>query len=174
MSELVKNVLDLMRFESGPIALRRDWQTLDDLAGSAIARVEDRLRGRSVSVDIPADVPPVYVDADLIVQTFVNLLDNVAKYTPAGAPVRISAQADDERVLITVDDEGPGLPTSDRNQLFDKFQRGRDEGTVVGAGLGLAICLAIIQAHGGNIWAGDRPGGGARFQFTVPAKESAT
>jgi two-component system sensor histidine kinase KdpD len=174
MSELVKNVLDLMRFESGPIALRRDWQTLDDLAGSAIARVEDRLRGRSVSVDIPADVPPVYVDADLIVQTFVNLLDNVAKYTPAGAPVRISAQADDERVLITVDDEGPGLPTSDRNQLFDKFQRGRDEGTVVGAGLGLAICLAVIQAHGGNIWAGDRPGGGARFQFTVPAKEPAT
>lgn len=174
MSELVKNVLDLMRFESGPIALRRDWQTIDDLAGSAIARVEDRLRGRSVSVDIPADVPPVYVDADLIVQTFVNLLDNVAKYTPAGTPVRISAQADDERVLITVDDEGPGLPTSDRNQLFDKFQRGRDEGTVVGAGLGLAICRAIIQAHGGNIRAGDRPGGGARFQFTVPAKEPAT
>jgi two-component system sensor histidine kinase KdpD len=174
MSELVKNVLDLMRFESGPIALRRDWQTIDDLAGSAIARVEDRLRGRAVSVDIPADMPPVYVDADLIVQTFVNLLDNVAKYTPAGTPVRISAQADDERVVITVDDEGPGLPTSDRDQLFDKFQRGRDEGTVVGAGLGLAICRAIIQAHGGNIWAGDRPGGGARFRFTVPAKEPVT
>lgn len=174
MSELVKNVLDLMRFESGPIALRRDWQTVDDLAGSAIARVEDRLRGRSVSVDIPADMPPVFVDADLIVQTFVNLLDNAAKYTPAGTPVRISAQVDDERVLITVDDEGPGLPASDRNQLFDKFQRGRDEGTVVGAGLGLAICRAIIQAHGGNIWAGDRPGGGARFQFTVPSREPET
>ena len=94
--------------------------------------------------------------------------------SPAGTPVHIAAQADDERVLVTVDDEGPGLPAAERDRLFDKFQRGRDEGTVVGAGLGLAICRAIIEAHGGEIRAGDRPGSGARFQFTLPVEEPAS
>jgi two-component system sensor histidine kinase KdpD len=174
MSELVSNVLDLMRLESGQIALRRDWQTLDDLIGSALARIEERLREHPVGIDLPADLPPLYVDADLIVQTFVNLLDNVAKYTPPGTPVHITAQADDDRVLVTVDDEGPGLPAAERDRLFDKFQRGTGEGTIVGAGLGLAICRAIVTAHGGDIRAGERPGGGARFQFTLPTKEPAS
>lgn len=171
ISELVSNVLDLMRFESGQVGLRRDWDTLDDLIGSALARVEERLRQYPVSIDLPPDLPAVHVDADLIVQTFANLLDNVAKYTPPGTAVRISAREDEGWVQVTVDDEGPGLPTMGRERLFDKFQRGRDEGTVVGAGLGLAICRAIVQAHGGDIHAGDRPGGGARFQFTLPTRE---
>ena len=151
MSELVSNVLDLMRFESGQIALRRDWDTLDDLIGSALARVEERLSRYPVRVDLPSDLPAVHVDADLIVQTLANLLDNVAKYTPPGTAVHICAREDDDWVQVTVDDEGPGLPTLGRERLFDKFQRGRDEGTVVGAGLGLAICRAIVQAHGGEI-----------------------
>jgi two-component system, OmpR family, sensor histidine kinase KdpD len=172
MSDLVSNVLDLMRLESGQIALRRDWETLDDLVGSALARVEERLRGHPVHVDMPEDLPAVHVDASLIVQTFVNLLDNVAKYTPAGTPVHIEARlSDGDRVLVIFDDEGPGLPATQRNRLFDKFQRGREEGTIVGVGLGLAICRVIIEAHGGDIRAGDRPGGGARFQFTLPMKE---
>jgi len=171
ISELVSNVLDLMRFESGQIVLRRDWDTLDDLIGAALARVEERLRQYPVSVDLPADLPAVHVDADLIVQTFANLLDNVAKYTPPGTAVRISAREDEDWVQVTVDDEGPGLPTLGRERLFDKFQRGHDEGTVGGAGLGLAICRAIVRAHGGDIAAGDRPGGGARLQFTLPTRE---
>jgi len=171
ISELVSNVLDLMRFESGQIALRRDWDTLDDLIGAALARVEERLREYPVSVDLPEDLPAVHVDADLIVQTFANLLDNVAKYTPPGTAVHISAREDEDWVQVTVDDEGPGLPTIGRERLFDKFQRGHDEGTVGGAGLGLAICRAIVRAHGGDIAAGDRPGGGARFQFTLPTRE---
>jgi two-component system sensor histidine kinase KdpD len=173
MSELVSNVLDLMRFESGQIALRSDWETLDDLVGAALGRVQERLRDYPVQVSIPADLPAVYVDADLIVQTLANLLDNVAKYTPAGTRVSIAARAEEERVRVIVDDEGPGLPpTTERERLFDKFQRGKDEGPVVGAGLGLAICRAIVHAHGGEIRAGDRPGGGARFEFTLPVKES--
>jgi two-component system sensor histidine kinase KdpD len=173
ISELVSNVLDLMRFESGQIALRRDWESLDDLVGSALARVEERLREYPVEVQIPADLPPIYVDADLIVQTLANLFDNVTKYTPAGTRVQVAARAEDEWVCVLVDDEGPGLPAAGRDRLFDKFQRGRDEGTVVGAGLGLAICRAIVTAHGGEIRAGDRPGGGARFEFTLPTKEPA-
>lgn len=174
MAELVSNVLDLMRFESGQIALRRDWETLDDLVGSALARVEDRLREHPVSIDIPADLPAVHVDANLIVQTLVNLFDNAAKYTPCKTPLHIIARAEDDRVLVTVDDEGPGLPAAQRSRLFDKFQRGKGEGTIVGAGLGLAICRAIVAAHGGTIEAADRPGGGARFQFTLPIKDSAS
>jgi len=170
MSDLVSNVLDLMRFESGQIALRLDWQTLDDLVGSALGRVEERLQGHPVTVDLPADLPALYVDAQLIVQTFVNLFDNVAKYTPAGTPVRITAQSDDEFVRATVDDEGPGLPGADLERVVDKFQRGSDEGTIVGAGLGLAICRAILRAHGGDIRAGHRPGGGARFELTLPTR----
>jgi two-component system sensor histidine kinase KdpD len=174
MSDLVSNVLDLMRFESGQIVLRREWETLDDLVGSALDRAAERLREYSVEVVLPPDLPPVHVDATLIVQTFVNLLDNVAKYTPSGTRVHISARVDDEVVRVTVDDEGPGLPPAERERLFDKFQRGTDEGTVVGAGLGLAICRAILRAHGGDIEAGDRPGGGARFQFTLPTREPAS
>ncbi|MEO8061573.1 MAG: sensor histidine kinase KdpD [Pseudomonadota bacterium] len=174
MSELVSNVLDLMRFESGQIALRRDWQTLDDLVGSALGRVEERIRSHPVEIVIPPELPALFVDANLVVQALVNLLDNIAKYTPPDTPIHISAQVDDALVLVTVDDEGPGLPAAQRERLFDKFQRGQDEGSVVGVGLGLAICRTIIQAHGGVITAGDRPGGGARLQFTLPTKEPAS
>jgi two-component system sensor histidine kinase KdpD len=174
MADVVSNVLDLMRFESGQIVLRCEWETLDDLIGSALARTTERLRQHSVDVSLPADLPPLNVDATLIIQVFVNLLDNVAKYTPAGTRVRISARVQDDFVRVTVDDEGLGLPPTGRDRLFDKFQRGRDESAVVGAGLGLAICRTIVRAHGGEIEAGDRPGGGARFQFTLPTEESAT
>lgn len=171
MSDIVANVLDLMRFESGQIVLRREWETLDDLVGSALRRVEDRLKAYPIEIALPSDLPPVHVDAGPIVQTFVNLLDNVVKYTPPGTRVRISAAVDDDLVHVTVEDNGPGLPNEGRGRLFDKFQRGTVEGTVVGAGLGLAICRVIVRAHGGQIEASDRPGGGARFQFTLPTKE---
>lgn len=171
MADVVSNVLDLMRFESGQIVLRREWQTLDDLVGSALARTRERLRQHAVNLSLPADLPPLHVDATLIIQVFVNLLDNVAKYTPPGTCVHISARVQEEVVRVIVDDEGPGLPPTGRDRLFDKFQRGRDESAVVGAGLGLAICRTIVRAHGGEIEAGDRPGGGARFQFTLPTQE---
>jgi two-component system sensor histidine kinase KdpD len=171
MTDLVSNVLDLMRFESGQVALRREWETLDDLLGMALSRMRERLATHTVTSQLPTDLPPVHVDANLIVQVFVNLLDNVVKYTPPGTPVTISAMVRDELVAITCDDAGPGLPPGESSRLFDKFQRGHDEGATAGAGLGLAICRAIVRAHGGDITAGTRPGGGARFVFTLPLKE---
>ena len=171
MSDLVSNVLDLMRFEAGQITLRREWETVDDLVGSALDRTAQRLQGYSIDIDMPSELPPVHVDASSIVQALVNLLDNVAKYTPPGTRVHIAARARDDVVRVTIDDEGPGLPAAGRDRLFDKFQRDRGESTVVGAGLGLAICRAIVRAHGGEIEAGDRPAGGARFQFTLPTRE---
>ncbi|HVW69373.1 MAG TPA: sensor histidine kinase KdpD [Steroidobacteraceae bacterium] len=171
MSELVSNVLDLMRFESGQIALRRDWQTLDDLVGAALSNLESKLTRHPVELRIPADLPPVHVDATLIVQVFSNLFDNISKYTPPGTRVHVSAMVDGAFVRVVVEDEGPGLPVGDPERLFDKFQRGSGEGTVVGVGLGLAICQAIVHAHGGEIEAQRREGGGARFELTLPAEE---
>jgi len=175
MSDLVSNVLDLVRLESGQVALRRDWQTLDDLVGSALADCAERLVAHRVELRLAPDLPPVWVDATLIVQVFTNLFDNIAKYTPAGTRVTVSAAAEPDRsfVRVTVDDEGPGLPPGDPARLFEKFQRGSDEGAVVGVGLGLAICQAIVRAHGGEIEAQRREGGGARFTFTLPAVEGA-
>jgi two-component system, OmpR family, sensor histidine kinase KdpD len=169
MSELITNVLDLMRLESGQIVLRRDWQTLDDLLGAAVRELGARFAPYRLETRLPANLPPVHVDATLVVKLFVNLLDNVAKYTPPGTHVIVSAVADRSFVSITVDDDGPGLPAGDPGRLFEKFQRGSEEGTAVGVGLGLAICRAIVREHGGEIEALNRPGGGARFQFTLPA-----
>jgi two-component system, OmpR family, sensor histidine kinase KdpD len=171
MSDLVSNVLDLMRFESGQLVLRRDWQTLDDLVGAALTNLESKLTQHPVDVRIPPDLPAVHVDANLIVQVFSNLFDNISKYTPPGTRVYVSAMLDGKLVRVRVEDEGPGLPVGDPARLFDKFQRGSDEGSVVGVGLGLAICQAIIHAHGGEIEAQRREGGGARFEFTLPAEE---
>ena len=175
MSDLVSNVLDLVRLESGQVALRRDWQTLDDLLGSALAARAERLATHRLELRLSPDLPPVWVDATLIVQLLTNLFDNVAKYTPPGTRVLVSAVAEPDRsgVRVTIDDEGPGLPPGDPARLFDKFQRGTDEGSVVGVGLGLAISQAIVRAHGGEIEAHRREGGGARFTFTLPASDGA-
>lgn len=168
MTEIVSNVLDLMRFESGQISLRRDGHALDDLIGAALARVEERLCDHPVRIDLPNELPVLCVDGTLIVQVLANIFDNAAKYTPPGSVVHIEGRLEADRVQVVIDDEGPGFPATDRERLFDKFQRGQGEGSVAGAGLGLAICRAIIGAHGGQIRATDRPGGGARVEFFLP------
>lgn len=172
MEQLVSNVLDLMRFETGTVPLRLDWESLDDLVGAALRRFDGPLRGREVRVDIPGDLPLVRVDAALGVQLLVNLLDNIIRHAPQGRWVWIAARAEADRVRVTVDDDGPGLPPGDADRLFAKFQRGQEEAESSGAGLGLAICRAIVDAHGGSIRALGRPGGaGARFEFTLPTRE---
>jgi two-component system sensor histidine kinase KdpD len=126
-----------------------------------------------VELCLPAELPPVFVDASLMVQLFTNLFDNLVKYTPAGTRASVTAAADGAMLRVIVEDDGPGLPPGDPERLFDKFQRGEREGVIAGAGLGLAICRAIVQAHGGTIAASTRPVGGARFEFTLPTTETA-
>ena len=170
MSELISNVLDLTRFEAGTFALRREWESIDDLAAVALERLRERLAGHSVELRLPGETPPVFVDAILVVQLFANLFDNFIKYTPAGSRATVTAVPEGALLRVVVDDDGPGLPPGDPARLFDKFQRGDGEGVIAGVGLGLAICRAIVQAHGGTIRAAARPeGGGARFEFTLPA-----
>ena len=168
MTELISNVLDLMSFEVGQVHLRRDWQSVEELVRTALGRLEGRFGGRPVDVALPAGLPSVNVDAPLVTRVLVNLLENAVKHTPPGTRITVCAGLEGEMVRVVIDDTGPGLPPGDPEQLFAKFQRGGDAVDAGGAGLGLAICRAIVNAHGGHITAMQRPGGGARFMFTLP------
>ena len=170
ISELVSNVLDLMSFQFGEVHLNRDAHSVDALVESALARLEGRLAQHPVELALPADLPLVDVDAPLVARALVNILENAAKHTPPGTRITISAGLETDAVRLVIDDNGPGLPPGPPEQLFAKFERGRSEADVGGAGLGLAICKAIIEAHGGRITAAQRPGGGARFTFTLPVR----
>jgi two-component system, OmpR family, sensor histidine kinase KdpD len=165
MSRLVANLLDMIRVETGALQVQKEWQLLSDVVGVALLRVEDRLSDHPVVSRLPSDLPLVPVDEILLEQVFVNLLENAAKHTPSGTPIEIGAEARPGEVVAFVADRGPGLPPGDADQVFRKFYRG---GSGSGIGLGLTICRGIITAHGGRIWAENRPGGGAVFRFTLP------
>jgi two-component system sensor histidine kinase KdpD len=166
LSRLVTNLLDMTRLESGVLRLDTDWQSLEELVGSALARLERSRKGRAVKVAIPADLPLVAVDGVLLEQVFVNLLDNAFKYADAGSQVRIAAGVSGREVTVEVADEGPGLPPGAEERVFEKFYRaGSGE---KGFGLGLPICRAIVEAHGGRILAANRAPRGAAFRFTLP------
>lgn len=168
MSQLLTNVLELVQMEFGRGALRTDWHAIDDLVASALRASEARLAQWRISLNLPADLPLILVEATLIVQILTNLLENAAKYTPPGTTITIGAAVLDTSIILTVADDGPGLPIGDPERLFEKFQRGRSESNIVGAGLGLAICRAAARLHGGDIHAMNNVGGGARFEITLP------
>jgi two-component system, OmpR family, sensor histidine kinase KdpD len=167
MGRLVANLLDMIRVETGDLQVHKEWQLLSDVVGVAILRTEDQLRDHLVTANLPLDLPLVPVDEILLEQVFVNLLENAAKHTPPATPVEISAKATPGEVVVQVADRGPGIPAGEEERVFEKFHRsGSAPGT--GVGLGLTIARGIVQAHGGRIWAENRPGGGALFRFTIP------
>lgn len=167
LNRLVSNLLDMTRLESGAVQVTKEWQPLEEVVGAALTRLDRRLREHLVITCLPPDLPLVPIDGVMVEQVFINLLENVVKYTPPGSPIDISAQWDGEYVLVEVADRGPGLHPGDEQHIFDKFYRVRQVMND-GVGLGLAICRGIIEAHGGRIWAENRPGGGAVFAFTLP------
>ena len=167
-AELVDNLLEMARLQTAGVTLRRDWQSLEELAGTAMASIEPALASHPITVDIPADLPLLHCDGVLIQRVLVNLLENAARYTPAGTPIALTGRVFDDDVEIAVDDSGPGLPPGDPDALFEKFARGPAHAAAGGVGLGLAICRTIVEAHGGRIHAERREAGGARFVFTIP------
>ncbi|MDE2490338.1 MAG: sensor histidine kinase KdpD [Elusimicrobia bacterium] len=167
LSRLVHNLLETTRLESGAVSLRKEPVPVEEPLGAALERLDKALAGRTVSTRLPEDLPLVPLDAVLVEQVFVNLLDNAARHTPPGSPIDVSARADGGAVVLEVADRGPGLPPEDLVRVFDKFYRGRPG---AGAGLGLAICKAVVEAHGGAIVAENREGGGAVFRFSLPLK----
>jgi len=172
---LVSNLLDMARLESGiaggAVNLRRDWQSVEEVVGSAIRAARPALGDMAVQTDLPADLPLVEFDAVLIERVLVNLLENAAKY--GAPPVVVSARAPEGTLVLSVRDHGPGLPASLKGReqtLFAKFTRGQVESATPGVGLGLAICKAVVSAHGGQIAAANAEGGGAEFTVTLPRR----
>ena len=175
MNALVDNLLDMARLESGRIALNLQWQPLEEVVGSALRGFGgpgSSFAGKHpIRVQLPPDLPLLDFDAVLIERVLANLLENAAKYTPSGAAITIGATPANGSIEVWVADEGPGLPPGREELIFEKFERGRKESATPGVGLGLAICRAIVAAHGGTIRGETRPQGGARFVFTLARGE---
>ncbi|WP_374088915.1 DUF4118 domain-containing protein [Methylomicrobium lacus] len=171
MSELTGKLLDMARLNSGEITLHRDWNAIEEIVGSALNRLDKHLKDRPVRTLLPNSLPLLWIDAVLIEQVLVNLIENAVKYSPEGSPIDICGQAQDGYCLLTVADYGPGIAKGQETKIFDKFYRGVAESDQSGAGLGLALCKAIIEAHGGLIHASNRAGKGAEFAISLPLRE---
>ena len=168
MNSLVSNMLDMARLQSGPVQLNRQWQPLEEVIGTALKAMSGALDQRPVKVVLADDLPLVDIDAVLFERVLCNLLENASKYTAPKSPIEIRAVSSGDHVIITVDDTGPGLPKGKELAIFDMFERGRKESSTPGVGLGLAICRAIVEAHGGTIRGETRSQGGARFTIELP------
>jgi two-component system sensor histidine kinase KdpD len=166
LNHIIRNVLDMTRLEAGAITVKKEWQTFEEIVGAVLNRLAERLKDRPLKTTLPEDLPLVSFDPLLIEQVLMNLLDNAIKYTPQGTPIELSASVKDGEIIVELKDRGPGIPANAEEKIFDKFVRGSATGG--GIGLGLTICRAIIAAHGGRIWAENRPGGGSIFRFTLP------
>lgn len=173
LNRLVGNLLDMTRLESGALEITKEPQPVDEIIGSAISYYEDQLASRQIETDIPDDLPMVSADAVLIQQLMINLLENAVKYTPSTSPLEFKARVEGEFIKIEINDCGPGIPDKQKSQIFKKFVRATDKVHTTGAGLGLAICTSIVEAHNGSLGVADREGGGSSFWFTLPVDRSA-
>ena len=168
LNRLVNNLLEMTRLEAGAVQVHKEWQPLEEVVGAALTRLEEQLHDRPLTTHLPADLPLVPLDSVLIEQVLINLLDNAMRYTPPGSPIALMAWATVDTVTVEVADRGPGLPPGEEQRIFDKFYRVKRADMPSGTGLGLTICRGIIEAHGGRIWAENRPRGGTVVRFTLP------
>ncbi len=176
LNRFIEGLVDLARIEAGEMQLRRSWDAVDEMIDAALKRAETLTRAHLVEVAVENDLPAVRVDARAVAEVIYTLVDNAAKYSPAGTHIRVSAtRAEHEMIRLAVEDEGPGVAPEMRERVFDKFFRVTADSDAgqhpTGIGMGLAIARGIVEAHGGRIWieggtAGD--GRGARITFTVP------
>jgi two-component system sensor histidine kinase KdpD len=167
MSNLVSNLLDMARIQSGKVELNLQWQPLEEVVGSALRACGQSVAGHVVQTRLAPNLPLVRFDAVLLERVLCNLVENAVKYTPPGSRIVIAAEEAGQFVQVSVSDNGPGLPVGREHLLFEKFTRGEQESATTGVGLGLAICQAIITAHGGVIRAVQAPEG-ACIVFTLP------
>jgi two-component system sensor histidine kinase KdpD len=170
LNRFVGNLLDMTRLESGALEPRRSYVDLSEIVGSSLDRTAKILHRHKLEVEIAEDMPMLNVDAVLLEQVMVNLLDNAAKYAPAGSLIRVDVFCDDGKAVVTVSDEGPGIPEDALERVFDKFYRVRaGDRQRAGTGLGLAICRGFVEALGGRIVARNRPDrSGAVLRISFP------
>jgi two-component system sensor histidine kinase KdpD len=174
LNRLVGNLLDLSRIEAGTLRPEKRWYDLGTLVTDVLGRLRPTTAQHKIVADVADDLPPVPLDYVEIDEVLCNLIENATSYTPAGTEIRVSARRAGDQIEIEVADSGPGIPGEAIPHLFEPFFRvhtpvPRSRGT----GLGLAVAKGLVEAHGGRIWAENRPTGGARFVFTLPLSEAA-
>src|SRR5882672_1645181 len=158
----------MTKLEAGALQLNCDWIEPAEVVGSALARVRNQMKDRTVTLEIEPGLPLLRVDFVLLEQALFNLLDNTAKYSPAGSTVRVEALREGATILLCLTDEGPGIPVADLERVFDKFHRVRaGDRQIAGTGLGLSICRGIVEAHGGTIVARSPAAGGRGTSFEL-------
>jgi two-component system sensor histidine kinase KdpD len=168
LNYLVGNLLDMSRIEAGALKPNRQWNILSEIVNGVIGRMHRLLQEYRLEIQIPDDLPLVPVDYIQMEQVFTNLLNNSAKYAPAGSTIQVCAKRQDEESLIVmVSNEGPQVAVDHLERIFDKFYRVTEPEKVSGTGLGLSICKGVVEAHGGRIWAENLSHGFA-FIFTLP------
>ncbi len=170
LNRLVTNLLNMTRLEAGAMKVVKQPEDVQDAIGAALEPLAERLTCRQVQIRVPSEMPLVPMDFALMVQVLVNLVDNAIKYSPEGSPIDIQASWDPQEATIRVEDRGMGIPSQDLGRVFDKFYRVQDMNPLrrPSTGLGLSICKGIVEAHGGRIWAENRPGGGTSIQIALP------
>lgn len=167
-TRLVNNLLDMARIQSGGFNLHKEWLTLEEVVGSALKTLEPLAAGHPVTLDIPDPLALIQVDGPLFERVLINLLENAIKYAGPGAHISLHARCLQAMLEVDIRDNGPGIPPGQEQTIFDKFARGSKESAIPGVGLGLAICRAIMDVHGGTITAENAPEGGAVFHLRVP------
>ena len=174
LERLTSNTLQLARLDAPGVALRMDWESAEEIVGAALARARRRDSEHAVRARIEPGLPLLRCDALLLAQLLDNLVDNAIKYSDAGTPVEILARRHGEHAVLAVRDRGPGVDLAWRDRIFDVFQRGHDDAAASrrGAGVGLAVCRAIAQAHGGELRLRSRAHGGSSFECWLPLVES--
>ena len=174
LNRLVSNLLDMSRIEGGALHPQKDWYEIREVIEAVIKRLDARLEKHVLTLDIADDMPLVLFDFTQIDQVLSNLLENAIKYTPPDSRVVVRARRFGEKLQIEVEDNGPGVQRQDLSRLFDKFYQGPRNRRQQGAGLGLAVSKGLVEAHSGNIWAENRPGGGLKVTFTLPLQPVST
>ena len=168
MDSFISNLLSMTRLESGNVQIKKEWQPIEEVVGSALARMDERLGKRTVQTDLPADLPLVPLDAILVEQVFINLLDNAVKNSTENDTVSISAVRKDEDLVVTVSDTGTGIAPEDRQKIFEKFYQSPTRANQGGSGLGLSICKGVVIVHGGHIWVEENKPRGCSIKFSLP------
>ena len=166
LERLVNNLLELTKLESGQVQVKKEWVPMEEVVGAAVSRMEEQLGDRPLTLNLREAWVPL--DPVLLEQVLLNLLDNALKFSPRVRPIEIEGWVLEGQARLTVADHGPGFTPGEEERVFEKLYRGSRSASVPGAGLGLAICRGIVQAHGGTIKAGNRPQGGAQIILTLP------
>jgi len=171
LQRLIASLMDISRLEAGQPVGQQSSVQLGKLVAEAYEIDEPIFARRGVVLrrHLPDDLPPLYVEPNVISRVLLNLFDNALKYSRDGEQITVEGRAiDNGEVLISVSDKGMGIPKEYREIVFEKFRRIKNDSSSKGLGLGLTFCRLAVEAHGGRIWIDDAPGGGARFNLTLP------